>query len=1406
MQKVDCVNTEHHNWEEIINSQEVPQQETQKTQIKEIIRINTNNSVELTRNNHQSTTSPNEIKTTNTEVARTEITTQLPGQESPRPEEEAELNSTAHPSGQEIPRLVEEEFITAQASGQERQDWKEAGFQFIDQSTGQSPPRAKEAELSSEAHPSWQDKQQIVEKLLNNDCCGQEISQELGRNCEGCGPGITHWDTKYSLVGSDVKALYPSIQSESTGKIIRTRIEKTRLEFEGFSQEKALAYVAMNLDLTTDIQEIEHLLPTRKSGKNSKLKISAIKQDWDPRDKFEFKNEPISYQDRKKIIARVVEIATRALFENHAYKFGNEHFKQEKGGSIGDRWTGCASELVMQSWSEEYEKILTRSNVEVLLLSGYVDDGRQVTSSLPLGSRFNKNEKMFQFSEAAELEDKKLQVRGESNNQRMARITQEAMNSVNMDLEFTVESPEDFEGEKLPTLDFKVWQEEDQSLNHTYYQKEMKSPLVIMARSGMAKQQKIQILANELTRRLSNIGKNCNIQEEQESVIEQFTREVRNSEYHHRTAQEIVVSGIRGYRTKITRRIASGQEFYRPAHRTVNQRTKKKLLSRENWYKQDQLKEQNSENYHRIGTGPPYKKGTKPKMEQQKEQNENKIKAVMFVPYTEGSELARKLRENEENINKITHNRVKIIERTGTKLQDLLTKSDPWKGTDCQRQNCLLCFTKNRTEKLRTQECHKRNVVYETRCLTCQEMEQEKIENMDIGEKEKLELKNKIKIYKYIGETSRSTFERGWEHLNDLAQLKTGSHMLKHVLLNHPDQDMEQVAFGMKILRTCKSSFERQIYESVAIQHERKEHHILNSRTEYNRCSIPRLSTQVGDKEFEKYSKELREEKEQEEKLEQMARKIRKERNKARLRPSKEPNQGTKRRKINDQEYITITEVWGAPEKSEQVKIKTREQPDAEPRSKRTKVDQEQEEQQGNYEITAPKCQKFKLEILEPELRNDNQQACRITKRKPANNEKLSNCQRIENKIIQGTPTNLEWEQPIDWEQMLQDRKSRLEQEERELKERLELQRKKTEGWELYRLCKNFLEQNDTRWNKRKEKEQMERERLGRLEIAMQKGTKRRINQLEQEQEKRITKLPHQIQQELELEQRKEERKELKRAKETLYKLRNAEKKITTTPEIEKIRKLEKKNEIVTKLLEQKKSELLEHERRIRTTINKKTVKNKNMKIDNEKKKKVLDEIWTVYRWTSEYLTQNNDQWEKDLEQYHKMEKIDLERWNKLTRKEKVEQIQQEQKDDQNIPRHRVIEIMEKNQNWKVWPRKTGTEIEKVTDKEQETTNLEQEREPEPEMTILEQPEQEECEESLKPKQEAELNKLAQPKELELPPPPNDGNNKNKQTSIKMFFNQKTRQENKKEAVESPLASKSTKTRRLNKRKRKNED
>ena len=70
--------------------------------------------------------------------------------------------------------------------------------------------------------------------------------------------------------------------------------------------------------------------------------------------------------------------------------------------------------------------------------------------------------------------------------------------------------------------------------------------------------------------------------------------------------------------------------------------------------------------------------------------------------------------------------------------------------------------------------------------------------------------------------------------------------------------------------------------ESVLIQ-ENRDHHILNSRSEYNRCAIPRLATKMGEKNMEKWKDEEIEMQKKEENMETRIRSLKKERNRARM-------------------------------------------------------------------------------------------------------------------------------------------------------------------------------------------------------------------------------------------------------------------------------------------------------------------------------------------------------------------------------------------------------------------------------------------------------------------------------------------------------------------------------------------
>ena len=109
---------------------------------------------------------------------------------------------------------------------------------------------------------------------------------------------------------------------------------------------------------------------------------------------------------------------------------------------------------------------------------------------------------------------------------------------------------------------------------------------------------------------------------------------------------------------------------------------------------------------------------------------------------------------------------------------------------DCERVNCFTCKSAFKTEKQIFGNFHQRSVIYETWCETCRKGgETEKMknsENKERSQKENYKKRDREQeekegpMYRYIGESSRSTYERGSEHLADLKHRRTRSHLLRH--------------------------------------------------------------------------------------------------------------------------------------------------------------------------------------------------------------------------------------------------------------------------------------------------------------------------------------------------------------------------------------------------------------------------------------------------------------------------------------------------------------------------------------------------------------------------------------------------------------------------------------------------
>ena len=105
----------------------------------------------------------------------------------------------------------------------------------------------------------------------------------------------------------------------------------------------------------------------------------------------------------------------------------------------------------------------------------------------------------------------------------------------------------------------------------------------------------------------------------------------------------------------------------------------------------------------------------------------------------------------------------------------------------------------------------------------------------------------------YVGESSRSMYERTKEHIADARAGNEDSHIAKHWAEQHRGEDMPKYPFRFKIIKTFQDSLSRQVSESVRIDLRKG---VLNSKTVYSRNKLPRL--EIAREEWEKEDEERR--------------------------------------------------------------------------------------------------------------------------------------------------------------------------------------------------------------------------------------------------------------------------------------------------------------------------------------------------------------------------------------------------------------------------------------------------------------------------------------------------------------------------------------------------------------------
>ena len=147
-----------------------------------------------------------------------------------------------------------------------------------------------------------------------------------------------------------------------------------------------------------------------------------------------------------------------------------------------------------------------------------------------------------------------------------------------------------------------------------------------------------------------------------------------------------------------------------------------------------------------------------------------------------------------------------------------------------------------------------------------------------------------------------------------------------------------------------------------------------------------------------------------------------------------------------------------------------------------------------------------------------------------------------------------------EWEKEIPKYEEKIEKEQKEKYEKVRTGEGIEKSYDLIKLCREFLEENCKTWEKRRDYREKEEERKIRLEKAGRKKRESIKTHLEKKIEKGLELLPHEEREKLEREDMREKRLELQQTKQSLWKLRNKEKK----------RKVEKRNRDEMITLEEK--------------------------------------------------------------------------------------------------------------------------------------------------------------------------------------------------------------------------------------------
>ena len=298
---------------------------------------------------------------------------------------------------------------------------------------------------------------------------------------------------------------------------------------------------------------------------------------------------------------------------------------------------------------------------------------------------------------------------------------------------------------------------------HSHYMKDVASRLVMGERSAHGDNTKRNVMVNELGR----IMKNCSVYLPWKELAEKVSYYVRRMEYcgyDEKFRFATVKMAISRHKKRIER-WKRGEGMFED-YVTEGERADA-VKKKKDWYKRD-----------------------------------GKYESVMFVQPTENSQLKKKI----QVIARKNGVKLKVLEKAGQTVKNVLQRSNPFGKVACGRETCVVC------ELGKPGECRNRGCVYQ---LKCKEDER-----------------------KYRGQTSRSVNERFTEEMREWRDMKSESPLWRHSELYHGGGDFE---VEVEVLKSCFGKPSRRMITEAVMIEQLGDRETMNSKREWTYTKLNKV-------------------------------------------------------------------------------------------------------------------------------------------------------------------------------------------------------------------------------------------------------------------------------------------------------------------------------------------------------------------------------------------------------------------------------------------------------------------------------------------------------------------------------------------------------------------------------------